>query len=76
LVPCLGSGNESEDWEKGLNGLHVGVGVGVGVGEGEGELLYGAEMRVSWLLESAGGEMDELLWVLAWSTTVDVFVGR
>ena len=62
MVPGLGSGNESEDWEKGLSGLHV-----------EGERLYVAETRVSWL-ESC--EMDELLWVSRWSTRVDVFVRR
>jgi hypothetical protein len=46
LVPCVGSGNESEDWEKGLNGLHV-----------EGERLYVAETRVSWLESGESGEM-------------------
>jgi hypothetical protein len=66
LVPCLGSGNESEDWEKGLNGLHG----------GEGERLYVAETRVSWLGSGGMDGMDELLWVSGWSTTVDVFVGR
>ena len=62
MVPRLGSGNESEDWEKGLNGLHV-----------EGERFYVAETRVSWL---ESGEMDGLLWLSRWSTRVDVFVGR
>jgi hypothetical protein len=60
----LGSGNEPEDWEKRLNGLHV---------EGEGGRLYVAETRVSGL---ESGEMDGLLWVSRWSTRVDGFVGR
>jgi hypothetical protein len=64
LVPCLGSGNESEDWKKRLNGLHV---------EGEGGRLYVAETRVSGL---ESGEMDEVLWGLRWSTRVDGCVGR
>jgi hypothetical protein len=59
----LGSGDESEDWEEGLNGLHV-----------EGERLYVAETRVSWLERGERDEIDELLWVLRWSTRVDVFV--
>jgi hypothetical protein len=61
LVPCLGSGNESEDWKKRLNGLHV---------EGEGGRLYVAETRVSGL---ESGEMDEVLWGLRWSK---VGIGR
>ena len=42
----MGSGNESEDWEKGLNGLHV-----------EGERLYVAGTRLSWLESGESGGM-------------------
>jgi hypothetical protein len=60
LVPCLGSGDESEDRKEGLNGLHV-----------EAERLYVAETKVGWL---ESDEMDELLWVSRWSTRVDVLL--